>query len=74
MAANVTGVGGSRSDDVWAVGASGSGFHYDGSGWAASPTGTIQPLASVWSDSPEDAWAVGAAGTVLRWNGATWQE
>ena len=71
-AAQLFGVSGSSSNNVWAVGSGGTGLHYDGNQWSRSPTGTTQTLSAVWSDSPDDAWAVGSAGTVLRWSGKAW--
>jgi photosystem II stability/assembly factor-like uncharacterized protein len=58
----------------WAVGKTGTIFHWDGAGWmdltASSPT--PKNLYSVSMVSPTDGWAVGASSTIIRWNGASW--
>jgi hypothetical protein len=44
-------------------------YHYDGTAWTASPSGTMNALSSVWPIAggvPSDLWVVGDLGTILR--------
>ena len=58
-------VWGTASTDVWAVGASGTILHWDGSAWSGFPSGTTNVLYGVWGSASTDVWAVGQAGTIL---------
>lgn len=58
--------------DVWAVGASGTALHRDGSSWSVVPTPTGEDLTSVSGASARDVWAVGNRGVVLHWDGGAW--
>lgn len=81
--ANLRGVSGTSSTDVWAVGAQVSDpeipfiMHWDGTAWTISPAegvnGVTQAVAAV---SPADAWAVGRFGrsAALHWDGASWRK
>lgn len=60
---------GSGTDDVWAVGYSGSIAHWNGSVWEEVPSGNNEYLYSVWALNPATAFISGTNGTVLRWNG-----
>src|SRR5437867_1996850 len=81
----LSGVAGTSSTDVWAVGynailpAPGLILHWDGSTWTQVP----EPidgvsLYDVTAVSPTDAWAVGriydVPPLILHWDGATWQQ
>jgi cysteine-rich repeat protein len=66
------GIGGSASNDVWVVGATGTILHWNGSAWATETSGVLVNLEDAWAASTTDAWAVGATGTILYWNGAVW--
>jgi len=59
------GVWGSSGDDVFAVGGSGTIFHYDGSSWSSMTSGTSNSLLGVWGGSGSDVFAVGWGGTIL---------
>src|SRR3989454_8153249 len=65
-------VWGSASTDVWAVGASGTILHWDGSAWSGFPSGTTNFLYGVWGSASTDVWAVGGGGTILHWDGSAW--
>ncbi len=54
------------------MGEAGTILHYDGSGWAAQPSGTSCGLNGVWAASSDGAWAVGEAGTILHYDGSGW--
>lgn len=84
---SLSGLGGSASDDVWAVGALGSGgglvLHWDGSTWSQidSPgEESIVRLRWVVSSGPDRAWVTGSEGngpTQLHplsaaWDGTVW--
>jgi len=56
----------------WAVGDAGTILRWDGAGWLATTSPTVQNLYSVFTVSTTDAWAVGASDTIIRWNGASW--
>jgi hypothetical protein len=68
----VYGLGGSSSDDVFAVGAMGYIYHFDGATWSPMVSGTTQNLRDVWASSPSDVFAVG--GLTLHYDGAVWTE
>ena len=65
-------VWGSGSDDVFAVGSSGTILHYDGLGWASMSSGTNDDLQSVWGSGSHSVYAVGDNGTVLHYDGSSW--
>ncbi|MBP8196560.1 MAG: WD40 repeat domain-containing protein, partial [Deltaproteobacteria bacterium] len=58
--------------DVWAVGDEGGTFRWKGSSWQRIPSGTTEPLWSLWGSSGTDLWAVGPSGIVLHWDGSAW--
>lgn len=60
------------ASDVWAVGDAGSVFHYDGTKWSSSSSGTTETLYGVWAASASEVVAVGTNGKVIRWNGTNW--
>ena len=65
----VEGIWGTASDDLWVVGWESLGggpqiHHYDGSSWRRAPTGTTEPLYTVWGAGPE-VFVVGGGGTIL---------
>jgi hypothetical protein len=53
------------ANDIWAVGAAGAAWHFDGRTWTPVPTGVAETLRGVWGAGGV-VWAVGDAGTVLR--------
>jgi hypothetical protein len=79
----LSGVAGSSSNDVWAVGDEDSGGnpgglieHWNGSAWAASTgSGAGSGFGGVAAITSTNAWAVGSFGLqtfVEHWNGASW--
>lgn len=79
------GVWGAAPDDLWAVGGSGQKgavptlLHFDGAGWSASVTPTLQKanvnaFFKVWGTSASNVYVVGQRGTVLHNDGASWKE
>jgi hypothetical protein len=66
------GIWGSSERDIWSVGSQGYIVHYDGSAWAAVPSGTQQNLNAVWGSSSRDVWAVGDIGMILHFDGSSW--
>jgi hypothetical protein len=81
----LTGVAGTSSTDVWAVGYNGlivpsppTALHWDGSAWTEVsqpvPSGYLYDVAAI---SPSDAWAVGWYGPILpliqHWDGEAWR-
>jgi hypothetical protein len=75
---NLNGVWGSSATDVFAVGASGTILHYNGTSWSAMTSGTTNILHGVWGSSGTDVFAVGdvddesGSGTILQYNGTSW--
>ena len=58
----VTGISGTSSSDVWAVGWQGTVLHFDGSTWSKVLTGFGQDPIDVWARAPSDVWIVGTDG------------
>lgn len=77
-AADLYGVWGSASNDVWFVGAAGIILHWDGSTFTAPDSGTTAELRGIWGSGPNDVWVVGRAyftegpAVILHWDGMTW--
>jgi hypothetical protein len=69
--ANLNGIWGSSSSDVFAVGEGGTILHYDGSGWSVMG-GNGETLNSVWGSSASDVFAVGDHGVVVHYDGSAW--
>jgi hypothetical protein len=67
-------VWGSSSNDVFAVGESGTILHYDGNSWNVMSSGTTDDLYGVWGSSWDDVFAVGESGTILHYDGVSWSE
>jgi hypothetical protein len=66
-----SGIWGTATDDVWAVGQGGFLVHFDGVSWDT----TAFPVAanafySIWGASPAELWAVGDG--IIRYDGAAW--
>ena len=66
------GVWGSASNDVFAVGDSGTVLHWNGSAWSKMTTGTTAELHRVWGTSGSNVYVSGAGGTLLRYDGSSW--
>jgi hypothetical protein len=65
-------VWGSASDNVFAVGRSGTIVRFDGAQWSAMDTGTSANLQGVWGSAADNVYAVGGGGTLLHFNGTDW--
>lgn len=68
----ISAVHGRAASDVWAVGASGASFHFDGTTWTPQPTGITAQLSALWVAPDGTAWAGAEDATLLFWNGTTW--
>lgn len=62
---------GSAPNDIFAVGASGTIQHYDGSFWSPMTSNTSSTLRAVWGSASNDVFAVGE-NVYTRWNGVSW--
>jgi hypothetical protein len=70
---SLTAVWGSGSDDVWAVGNTGTLYRWNGKASSeVSPKPTTQHLRSVAGSGPDDIWAVGYGDTILHYDGQRW--
>jgi hypothetical protein len=65
--ADLKGVWGSSTTDVFAVGGSGTILHYDGSVWTPHSSGFDNWLFGVGGRSADDVFAVGAGGTIFHY-------
>jgi len=65
-------VWGKSNNNIFAVGAMGAIFHYDGSKWTMMDSGTKNLLRSICEVSENNIFAVGNYGTILRYDGNTW--
>ncbi|MBX3199462.1 MAG: hypothetical protein KF894_15115 [Labilithrix sp.] len=62
-------VWGSGPNDVWAVGATGSVIHWDGTTWTSTSIETNYSLQSVYGTGPNDIWVVSTASLIYRSTG-----
>lgn len=58
---------------VYAIGALGGIWRWNGTGWSSQSSPTSQQLNALWMANDRFGMAVGNNGTVLRYNGTTWQ-
>ena len=63
---------GSSTSDIFAVGAHGVIWRYNGSSWSAMDPGTDTHLYAVSGASSSAVWAVGWGGAIYKYNGASW--
>jgi predicted small secreted protein len=70
--ANLAGIWGSSSSNVFAVGAGGTILHYDGKVWSVMSSGTSNDLNSVWCNSGSDVFAAGNFGVIMHYDGKGW--
>ena len=66
------GVWGSSTNDVFAVGDSGTVLHWNGSAWSRMSSGTTAELHRVWGVSSSNVYATGVGGTLLHYDGSSW--
>ncbi len=71
---DLSGIWGSSSSDVFAVGLEGTILHYDGDTWEEMTSNTTNGLRGVWGSSSTDIFAVGGNGTIRHYDGSTWEE
>lgn len=69
----LSGVWGTSSQNVFAVGGRGVILHFDGSRWSRQESGTGKHLAAVWTGSRTEAFAVGLDGVILHFDGRGWE-
>jgi len=68
------GVWGTGSDNVYAVGNSGTILHYDGEAWNVdADLATYVNLRDIWGSSADDIWVVGDGGRAIHSDGNTWE-
>ncbi len=65
------GLWGANANNAWAVGSYGTILKWNGTGWAAQPSGVTEDLRGVWGADANNVWAVGSR-TLLKWDGNTW--
>jgi hypothetical protein len=70
--AELLGVWGAASDDVFAVGSGGTIIHYNGTEWSPMDSGTSAQLNSVWGSGTDDVYAVGQDCVILHYDGGGW--
>ncbi|MDP3279022.1 MAG: hypothetical protein Q8Q09_27765 [Deltaproteobacteria bacterium] len=61
---------GTGPSDVWAVGE--KVWHWDGTAWTRSNTGSTSYALAVSAIAPNDVWIVGVSGSARRWDGTMW--
>lgn len=67
--ADLTGLWGFGSHDVFAAGYDGSVLRYNGSDWTRIGSSTTETLTSIWGSSPTDLFAAGSDGAILHYGG-----
>ena len=68
----LTRLGGTAPDDVWAVGERGAILRFNGT-FEERRTGSAEHLSRIFGFSENELWAVGRSGTVLRRNAREWE-
>jgi len=71
---NLSGVWGTSSTEVFAVGAYGCIRYWNGTGWIGMTSGTTSRLSSVWGNTGNDVFAVGSGGRIIHWDGVSWTQ
>lgn len=64
-------VAGSSAEDVFAVGAEGAVWHFDGQRWSELPIAGTETLRGVWAAGAGEAFVVGDGGTVMQCSTST---
>jgi len=67
--ADLYGIWGAGSSDIYAVGGSGTVIHYNGTGWAAMTSGTAAELYDIWGADNTHVFVAGQSGVILNFNG-----
>ena len=65
---------GTAADDVYACGAGGALYHYDGASWTRIPLGTTRNVTALWGTDDENPtlYACGGGGNIWRNGGSGW--
>jgi hypothetical protein len=63
-------VHGTSPTDVWVTGE--KTWHWDGTAWTQSNTGTTDYFLAIHAIAPDDVWGVGVGGAARRWDGTAW--
>lgn len=71
---SIQAVWGSGDSDVFAVGNSGTIYHFDGQSWTEQSTSVDYDLLDIWGFSAGDVYAAGRGGTILHFEGGIWSE
>jgi len=74
VAKHLQGVWGTGSEDVFAVGYSGTIVHYDGTSWENMTSNTLTHLKCIWGSSSSDVFAAGNGGEVMHYDGVAWSK
>jgi hypothetical protein len=74
VTSGVIGIWGTSSSDVFAVGISGTIFHYNGQKWMIIQMGSgpLDTFNDLWGSSSTNVFAVGAKGKILHYDGNKW--
>ncbi|MBI4285413.1 MAG: PD40 domain-containing protein [Chloroflexi bacterium] len=70
--ANLRGIWGTDSKNIFAVGDAGTILRFDGNVWMPMASGTAANLKDIWGSSGNDVFAVGDEGTILHYDGTVW--
>ncbi len=73
LQADLHGIWGASSDQVFAVGQGGTILLWSGASWTPQTSPTHQTLRALAGRAAEDLWAVGDAGAVVHFDGQAWQ-
>jgi hypothetical protein len=73
LIADLIGIWGSASDDIYAVGSFGKILHYDGIAWLDVPSPTRAHLSDIWGVAADHIVAVGS-GPIVHYDGTAWRE
>ncbi len=65
-------VRGSATNDIYAVGNTGTILHYNGSSWSTATSPTSNNLNGIWGSSSSDYFAVGNGGVIVHFDGEQW--
>ena len=66
------GIYGLSEQFVFAVGTSGTIFHYNGQYWSIMNSGRTEDIHDIWGNAPDNFYAVGEKGLILHYDGFSW--
>jgi hypothetical protein len=70
MAGDLYSIHGTSPTDLWATGE--KTWHWDGTAWTQSNTGTTDYFLAVYAIAPNDVWGVGVGGVARHFDGTAW--